>query len=97
MKRFICLFTAVLIAATAFVAVPAGAVETHTVTRVMYAEAKLPYPKNVNKSSTSTSITLSWDKVDGASAYKVFILDDVLGEYTVYKTVKKTTITIKGS
>lgn len=96
MKRFICSVMASVVALTAFVSVPTAAAEGKTDSAAQSVEDKLPSPSNYVKSSTATTVTLSWDKVDGAAAYKVYMFDRVLGEFTAYKTVKKTTITIKG-
>lgn len=96
MKRFICSIMASAIAITAFVSVPAATVEAKAATTTQSLEEKLPSPSNYVKTSTATTVTISWDKVDGAAAYKVFMLDEVLDEFSEYKTVKKTTITIKG-
>lgn len=96
MKRFICSIMASVIALTAFVSVPAVTVEAKASTAAQSLEEKLPSPSNYVKTSTATTVTISWDKVDGAAAYKVFMLDDVLDEFTEYTTVKKPTVTIKG-
>lgn len=96
MKKFICSFMAAVIAVTALATVPASAAESGNSAVTTSAETKLPSPSNYKKSSTATTVTISWDKVDGAAAYKVFMYDDVLKEYTAYKTVKNPTITVKG-
>lgn len=96
MKRFICSIMASAIALTVFVSVPTAAVEAKAASAAQSLEEKLPSPSNYVKTSTATTVTISWDKVDGAAAYKVFMLDDVLDEFTEYTTVKKPTVTIKG-
>lgn len=44
-------------------------------------------PTNFKASKTDNSITLSWDKVDGADAYRVYKYNDKTGKYEKYKDV----------
>lgn len=53
-------------------------------------------PKNIKTSSTSTSVTFSWDKVSGADAYRIYSPDTDLVTYRKYKDVTDTSITISG-
>lgn len=46
-------------------------------------------------SSTSDSVTVEWDKVEGAESYEVGIIDPDLDEYEKQTNVKKTKATIK--
>lgn len=50
---------------------------------------KLPAPKNVKGAVEDGKIVLSWDKVEGASGYRVYIYDAAAGKYKTYKSVKK--------
>ena len=43
---------------------------------------------------TTTSITISWDKVSGASGYKVYIYSQYSQSYEAYKTTTSTSMTI---
>ncbi len=56
----------------------------------------LPKPTNVKTSSDNTSVTLTWTKIEGASAYRVYMLDSSDGKYHSYKTVKTTKCTVTG-
>lgn len=44
-------------------------------------------PENFKASKTDNSITLSWDNVDGADAYRVYKYNDKTGKYEKYKDV----------
>lgn len=46
-------------------------------------------PTNFKASKTATSITLSWDAVEGADAYRVYMLNSASGKYEKYKSVTK--------
>jgi len=48
----------------------------------------LPAPSNFKATVKETSITLSWDKVKGADAYKIYVYSG--GKYKAYKTVTST-------
>lgn len=50
---------------------------------------KLPAPKNVKHTEEDGKIVLTWDKVEGASGYRVYIYDWASGKYKTYKNVKK--------
>lgn len=52
--------------------------------------------KNVKATQTTTSITLSWDKVNGATGYRVYRYDSSTGKYTELGTVKKLNAKITG-
>ena len=49
--------------------------------------AVLDAPTNLDATKTKNSITLVWDEVPGASAYKVYIYNSNTGKYKAYKTV----------
>ena len=59
----------------------------------------LTKPENVTKiytrSITDDSVTLYWDKAQGATQYAVYIYDRSTGKYIKYKTTSRTTITVK--
>ena len=48
----------------------------------------LPAPDGVTYSSDSNSITLQWEAVDGAFAYKILVCDEFSDEFEEYKTVR---------
>ena len=57
---------------------------------------KLASPENIKASAkTQNSITLKWDKVAGADAYKVYMYNSKTGKYEEYKTVTSNSCTIK--
>ncbi|MBQ5316487.1 MAG: fibronectin type III domain-containing protein [Oscillospiraceae bacterium] len=70
------------------------------------AASRLKAPTGFSYTPTTTSVTLKWDKVKGADAYKVYMLDEGYSEdfeklytingdvYFVYKSVKGTQCTI---
>ncbi|MDE6599128.1 MAG: fibronectin type III domain-containing protein, partial [Oscillospiraceae bacterium] len=53
-------------------------------------------PTNFKSSKTATAITLSWDEVDGADAYRVYMYNSASGKYEKYKNVKKNSCKITG-
>ncbi|MGN0551865.1 MAG: leucine-rich repeat protein [Oscillospiraceae bacterium] len=55
---------------------------------------KLAAPENIKASKTSSSVTLTWDKVSGADAYKVWKLNEKTGKYEKYKIVTAAKCTI---
>jgi len=58
--------------------------------------SKLAAPKNFKaKSKTSDSVTLSWSKVSGAKAYRIFKYDSAKKKWVKVKDVKKTTYTVE--
>lgn len=60
------------------------------------ASAENDIPTNFKAKKTATSITLNWDVVDGADAYKVYMLNSATGKYEKYKIVTKTSCKITG-
>ncbi len=50
----------------------------------------LSAPKNIRASSDETSVTLRWDAVDGADAYRVYKYSSSQKKYKSFKTVRKT-------
>ena len=68
-----------------------------TLTVVASASDKLAAPSNFDvESKTETSVKLTWSKVSGASAYRVFLYDDDNNEYKTYKSVKSTECNVTG-
>lgn len=47
----------------------------------------LDAPANLDATKTKNSVTLVWDEVEGADAYRVYMYDSNTGKYKVYKTV----------
>lgn len=60
----------------------------------------LTKPENVTKiytrSITDDSITLYWDKAEGATGYRVYIYNKESGKFKVYKKTARTTLTVSG-
>ena len=59
-------------------------------------EALLLPPANIRAIPDSTTVTLTWDKRDGADAYIVFKYSDKAGRYEQYKTVTGNMCTVRG-
>lgn len=59
------------------------------------AAASVSAPKNVSVKAYSTKVTLSWSKVSGADAYRVYIKGKN-GKWTACKTVKTNSCTVTG-
>lgn len=57
-------------------------------------QQKLPAPENVKGEAEADKIVLTWDKVEGAAGYRVYIYDPVTGKYDFYKSVKSTKCTV---
>lgn len=53
-------------------------------------------PANIKASKTNNSVTLTWDKADGADMYRVYKYNDKTGKYEKYKDVKSAKCTISG-
>ena len=60
------------------------------------AEDRLPAPVGIKAKSAPTSVTLMWDKVDGADYYRVYQYDIKTRQYELYKAVKRTECTVTG-
>ncbi len=58
--------------------------------------AKSAAPANFKASKTNNSITLKWDKADGADMYRVYKYNEKTGKYEKYKDVKSEKCTISG-
>ncbi|MBQ3161504.1 MAG: leucine-rich repeat protein [Oscillospiraceae bacterium] len=57
---------------------------------------KLAAPAGFKASKSATKITLKWDAVDGADAYRVYMYNSKTGKYEKCKTVKSAKCTISG-
>lgn len=55
---------------------------------------KLPAPQNLSGKAGAGSVTLTWDKVDGAAGYRVYKYDPATGKYQKYKSVKGAKCTV---
>lgn len=55
---------------------------------------KLPAPQNVKGEADANKIVLTWDSVDGAVGYRVYMYDSVSGKYKSYKSVKTAKCTV---
>lgn len=53
-------------------------------------------PANIKASKTNNSVTLSWDKADGAAMYRVYKYNDKTGKYEKYKDVTSAKCTVSG-
>lgn len=56
----------------------------------------LAAPTGIKASKTSSSVTLSWNSVTGADAYRVYMYDPDTEEYEQYKDVSGTKCTVSG-
>lgn len=55
---------------------------------------KLSAPENVQAEAGTDKIVLTWDKVEDAAGYRVYIFDPVTGKYKSCKSVKGTRCTV---
>lgn len=69
---------------------------TETKTETKKESKKLPAPANFKAKKTSSSVTLSWDAVEGADMYRVYKYNEKTGKYEKYKDVKSTKCTVTG-
>ena len=90
-----------LIAAALAIVLSAGSIATPipVVQNVIVAEAAetaaLAAPQNIKGKVSKDSIVLSWDKVEGADAYRVYIFNSETKKYEKYKTITGTKCTVK--
>lgn len=86
---------AVLAAILAFTSAPVAA---ENLTVISYAAStKLSAPSGIKAlTKTTSSITLQWNKVSGASAYRVYIYNKSTGKYKQYKNVAATNCKVTG-
>ena len=57
---------------------------------------KLPAPENFKAAADDGKVTLSWDKVDGADAYRIYQYDAAAKKFVKIKTIKSTKSTVSG-
>lgn len=57
---------------------------------------KLPAPENVSGEADANQIVLTWDKIEGAIGYRVYMYDAASGKYKSYKSVRSTKCTVTG-
>ena len=75
-----------------FVAIPSEIAPT----AVVEAATVLSAPEYLSYTSTSDSITLKWDKVTGADAYRVFMYNSKTKKFEKYKDVKSAVCSVTG-
>ena len=56
----------------------------------------LPAPSGLKGEATDTAVTLTWNKVSGASGYRIFMYNEKTKEFERKKDVRDTSATIKG-
>ncbi|MCR4780298.1 MAG: fibronectin type III domain-containing protein [Ruminiclostridium sp.] len=92
---------ALLAVAMAFTGVPAAVlplntqVSAATATATASVTTKLAAPKNFKATVTGTTVKLTWKKVKGADAYRIYKLNDSTKKYETFKNVTGTSLTIK--
>lgn len=60
------------------------------------AESLLPAPDGINAETTDTVIKLTWNEVEDADAYRVYMYDEDEGKFVKYKSVTSPKCTVKG-
>lgn len=55
---------------------------------------KLPAPENVKGEAEADKIVLTWDKVEGAIGYRIYMYDPAAGKYKTYRSIKGTKCTV---
>ncbi len=90
--------TVAAVMSAAMIAGSAGGVlpQMNGICVVSEAASKLPAPEITSTSSTTNSVSLKWDAVDGAKGYVVYVHDLVTKELVEYKKVTTGKATIKG-
>ncbi len=83
---------AILAGVLAFTGVPNVAAP---LTVSVSAASKLAAPTGIKATTTASTIKLSWKKVSGADAYRVYKYNPVTNKYTTYKSVTGTSCTVK--
>lgn len=94
-KRF---FVAAVLAAALSVgsiAAPVSVVPVGIVAEAATKKAELPAPENIAGKVSKDSIVLTWDKVEGADGYRVYMYDTETKKFKKYKTVAGTKCTVK--
>ena len=94
-KRF---FVAAVLAAALSVgsiAAPVSVVPVGIVAEAATKKAELPAPEHIAGKVSKDSIVLTWDKVEGADGYRVYMYDTETKKFKKYKTVSGTKCTVK--
>lgn len=73
-----------------------GAIVAENSSYMVYAEASLPAPTNIEAVINDKTVTFNWDSVDGADAYRVYQYDEASQGYKALKTVTGESATISG-
>lgn len=90
------LVSAVLSAVLLTGSVGATTVLTNVTAAAATTVKKLPAPTGIKATKTTDSITLTWNAVKGADAYRVYKYNSKTKKYVKYKDVTKTTCKITG-
>ena len=83
---------AILAGVLAFTGVPNVAAP---LTVSVSAASKLAAPTGIKATTTASTVKLSWKKVSGADAYRVYKYNPITNKYTTYKSVSGTSCTVK--
>ncbi|MBP1545913.1 MAG: hypothetical protein J6A37_04850 [Oscillospiraceae bacterium] len=76
-------------------AVMAAAISMSTIAVSAGAEETLGAPENISSSVSRSYITLNWDAVEGADAYRVYMYDAEKDSFVKYKSVSGTKCSVK--
>lgn len=88
-KALVALFAVSAISMGTFTA-PESGISNGIMCVTAEAKSSLKAPQNIKSTAKSTTITISWDKVIGADAYRVYMYDENQKKYTVCKNVAGT-------
>lgn len=95
-KKITAFAAAVVMAAGICTGVPMGTDNVPPVAVVSEAaESKLAAPQNVKAKAGDGKVTLTWDEVKGAEAYRVYLYNAETKKYEKYKLIKGTKATVK--
>lgn len=97
LKKIAAVGAAFVMAAGIVTGVPAGTenVPSFAVTAEA-ADSKLAAPKNLKAAAGDGKVTLTWDKVSGADAYRVYLYNAETKKYEKCKSVKSAKATVTG-
>lgn len=97
MKKIAAIAAAAVMAAGIVTGVPMNSenVPTFSITAEA-ADSKLAAPQNLKAAAGDGKVTLTWDKVKGADAYRVYLYNAETEKYEKYKLIKGTKTTITG-
>lgn len=97
MKKITAIAAAVLIAAGIVTGVPMSNENvTPFAIAAEAADSKLAAPKNLKAAAGDGKVTLTWDKINGADAYRVYLYNAETKKYEKYKLIKGTKATVTG-